>query len=118
MANTKFKPCMQHQAMLFPPDISELIPEKSMVRIVDSIVDNMDASKLYALYPSGGAPAYDPMMMLKVILFAYASGIYSSRKIAKATAENINFMWLCGMHPLDHNTINRFRTQRIRPSAS
>lgn len=115
MATTKFKPCMQHQIMLLPPDISELIPEQSMVRVIDSIVDDMDTSKLRALYPGGGAPAYDPVMMLKIVLFAYASGIYSSRKIAKATAENINFMWLCGMQPLDHNTINRFRTQRIRP---
>ena len=52
--------------------------------------------------------------MLKVVLFAYASGMYSSHKIAKATQEHINFMWLCGMHPPDHNTINRFRSQRIR----
>ena len=92
MTGAKFKPCMQHQAMLFPPDVSELIPEQSMVRVVDSIVDGMDASRLRALYPGRGTPAYDPAMMLKVVLFAYAIGIYSSRKIAKATRENVNFM--------------------------
>ena len=115
MGDPKFKPCRQHQIMLLPPDISELIPEDAMVRVVDSIVNGMDISRLHALYPGGGAPAYDPAMMLKVVLFAYASGVYSSRKIARATAENINFMWLCGMRPLDHNTINRFRSERIRP---
>ena len=115
MGDPKFKPCMQHQGMLLPPNLSDLIPEGAMVRVVDSIVDGMDASRLRALYPGGGAPAHDPSMMLKVVLLAYASGIYSSRKIARATAENINFMWLCGMRPLDHNTVNRFRSERIRP---
>ena len=115
VGDPKFKPCMQHQDMLLPPSLSELIPEGAMVRVVDSIVEGMDASRLRALYPGGGAPAHDPKMMLKVVLFAYASGVYSSRKIARATAENINFMWLCGMRPLDHNTVNRFRSERIRP---
>lgn len=115
MASPVFKPCMQHQMMLLPPDLSDLIPENSMARLVDGLVDGMDRALLTSLYPGGGASAYDPAMMLKVILLAYASGIYSSRKIAQATRENINFMWICGMHPLEHSTVNRFRTDRIRP---
>ena len=101
--------------MLFPPSVEELIPEGALVRVVDSIVDGMDRSALESAYPGGGASAYDPSMMLKVILFCYSSGIYSSRKIAAATRENVNLMWLTGMHPLDHNTVNRFRSERIRP---
>ena len=115
MASPTFKPCMQHQPMLFPPSVEELIPEGALVRVVDSLVDGMDRSVLESAYPGGGAPAYDPSMMLKVVLFCYSSGIYSSRKIAAATRENVNLMWLTGMHPLDHNTINRFRSERIRP---
>ena len=115
MATPKFKPCMQHQPMLFPPSVEELIPESALARVVDSIVDGMDRSMLESTYPGGGASAYDPSMMLKVILFCYSSGIYSSRKIAAATRENVNLMWLTGMHPLDHNTVNRFRSERIRP---
>lgn len=52
---------------------------------------------------------------MKVIVFAYASAIYSSRKIERATKESIHFMWLTGLTPLDHMTINRFRSERIRP---
>lgn len=115
MATPKFKPCMQHQPMLFPPSVGELIPEGALVRVVDSIVDGMDRSVLESAYPGGGASAHDPSMMLKVVLFCYASGIYSSRKIAAATRENVNLMWLTGMRPLDHNTVNRFRSERIRP---
>lgn len=115
MSKPVFKPCNQHQMMLLPPDLSDLIPEDDLVRIVDEVIDAIDAGELFALYPGGGASAYDPRMMLKVVVYAYTTGIYSSRKIERATRENIHFMWLCGMAPLDHMTINRFRSERIRP---
>lgn len=115
MATSKFKPCMQRQPMLFPPSVGEPIPENALVRVVDSIVEGMDRSALESAYPGGGASAHDPSMMLKVVLFCHASGIYSSRKIAAATRENVNLMWLTSMRPLDHNTVNRFRSERIRP---
>ena len=111
MPKPVFKPCNRRQPMLLPPDLSDLIPEGHMVRVVDAV----DTSELYALYPGGGTSAYDPKMMLKVVVYAYTTGIYSSRKIERATRENIHFMWLSGMTPLDHMTINRFRGERIRP---
>ena len=112
MPEPRFKPCMQDQPMLLPPDIGDLVPEGSMPRVVDMVVRSIDRSTLTALYPGGGAPAHDPQMMLKVVLLAYASGIYSSRAIARATRENVGFLWICGMRPLDHCTVNRFRTHR------
>ena len=115
MATPRFKPCAQHQPMLLPPSVEELIPDNALVRVVGSIVDGMDRSLLESTYPGGGAPAHDPSMMLKVVLFCYASGIYSSRKIAAATRENVNLMWLTGMRPLDHSAVNRFRSERVRP---
>ena len=108
MPEPKFKPCMQDQPMLLPPDIGDLVPEGSTARVVDMIVRSIDRSTLTSLYPGGGAPAHDPQMMLKVILLAYASGIYSSRAIARATRENVGFLWICGMRPLvrkGHNAV-------------
>lgn len=55
-------------------------------------------------------------MIPKVVLRAYASDIYSSRKIARATRENVCFMWLAGMTPPGHATASRFRSERIRPA--
>ena len=95
----RFMPCMQDQPMLLPPDIGSL-----------------DRSVLGALYPGGGRPACDPQMMLKVILLAYAKDIYTSRRIVQATREDMGFLWICGMRPLDRCTVNRFRTERIRPA--
>jgi transposase len=115
MSNPVFKPCMQHQPRLLPLDIGDMIPKSSMVRVVDSIIDSIDHRRLYELYPGGGASAYDPVMLLKVVVFAYACGIYSSRRIAQDTRDNVNFLWLTGLTPIDHNTLNRFRSERILP---
>lgn len=115
MSEPVFKPCMQNQPMLFPPDVSDMIPSTAMVRVVDSIVNSLDRKTLTELYPGGGTSSYDPFMLLKVILYCYAKGIYSSRKIAAATREDVNLFWLTGMRPLTHNTVNRFRSTRIQP---
>jgi len=109
-----FKPYEQHQLSLFPVDIDTLIPENHMVRVVDRAIESMNTQLLFDRYPGGGTSAYNPVMMLKVIVYAYADKIYSSRKIAKATRENINFMWLTGRVQLDFMTINRFRSERLK----
>lgn len=109
-----FKPYEQHQLSLLPIDLDTLIPENHMVRVVDRAVESMNTQPLFDRYPGGGTSAYNPVMMLKVIVYAYADKIYSSRRIAKATRENINFMWLTGNVQLDFMTINRFRSERLR----
>lgn len=79
-----FEPCMQHQFMLLPPDLSDLIEANHLVRAVDSVIDSTDTQELYALYPGGGTSAYDQKMVLKVIVYAYTASICSSRNIERA----------------------------------
>jgi transposase len=109
-----FKPYAQNQLSLFPLDFDAIIPENHMVRVVDRAIESMNTQPLFARYPGGGTSAYNPVMLLKVIVYAYSDKIYSSRKIAKATRENINFMWLTGNVQLDFMTINRFRSERLK----
>jgi transposase len=109
-----FKSYEQHQLSLLPINLDELVPPGHMVRVVDRAIENMNTEPLFARYPGGGTSAYHPVMLLKVIVYAYADKIYSSRKIAKATRENINFMWLTGNVQLDFMTINRFRSERLK----
>ncbi|WP_241688547.1 IS1182 family transposase [Trueperella pyogenes] len=111
----RFRPVFQHQPMLLPLDIEQLIDQDALVRVVDGIVDHIDRELIDGLYPGGGAPAYDPVMMLKLVMYCYASGIYSSRQIAQATKKDLHAMWLTGLQPISHNTINRFRSSRIEP---
>ena len=114
MADRRFKPYQQNQMRLLPLDLSDMIPEGDLARVVDAVVESLDMSLLESAYPGGGAPAYDPRMMLKVVIYAYSTGVYSSRRISEATKTNVRFMWLTGCAALDHMTVNRFRTERLR----
>jgi transposase len=95
--------------MLLPPSLEELIPEGHLVRVINQMVDALDKRILESQYKGGGTSAYNPQMLLKVIIYAYTQRVFSSRRIAKELRENINYMWLSGMNRPDHRTINRFR---------
>jgi transposase len=114
MANPVFKPYNPDQVMLLPPSLDELIPAQHPVRVVRSVVDQVNIDLLLKKYSGGGASSYDPRMMLKVLIYAYLSNVYSSRKIEAALQENIYFMWLSGMQQPDHNTVNRFRSNKLK----
>jgi transposase len=109
-----FKANLQHQAMLFPPEIGDLIAENHPVRVVDNVLEKIDITLLLKRYKAGGTSSYHPRMLLKVLIYAYINNIYSSRKIEEALGQNILYMWLSGMSKPDHNTINRFRGQRLQ----
>lgn len=109
-----FKAYHQRQAMLLPPSLDELIAAKHPVRIVDEVLGKINIQPLINCYVSGGAASYHPGMLLKVMVYAYINNIYSSRKIEEALQQNIHFMWLSGMSTPDHNTINRFRGEKLR----
>jgi transposase len=111
-----FKAYHQRQAMLLPPSLDELIGANHPVRIVDEVLSRIDIQPLIRQYKPGGSSSYHPGMLLKVLVYAYINNIYSSRKIEEALQQNIHFMWLSGMSTPDHNTINRFRGERLKDS--
>jgi transposase len=109
-----FKAYHQRQVMLLPPSLDELIAVNHPVRVVDEVLSKIDIAPLVRQYKTGGASSYHPGMLLKVLVYAYINNIYSSRKIEEALQQNIHFMWLSGMSTPDHNTINRFRGDRLK----
>lgn len=109
-----FKSNHQNQAMLLPPDLNDLIAANHPVRIVNEVLEQVDISGLLKQYKPGGTSSYHPRMLLKVLVYAYINNVYSSRKIEESVSQNINYMWLSGMSKPDHNTINRFRGQRLQ----
>jgi transposase len=110
----KFKPYNQHQLMVLPPTFDDLIPAAHPVRVVSQVIDQINLDPLLRRYKGGGSSSYHPRMLLKVLVYGYLCNIYSSRKLESATSENIHFMWLSGMEKPDHNTINRFRSDRLK----
>lgn len=110
----KFKPYQQNQMMMFPPTLDELIPNSHPVRILNQIIDQINLDPILKKYKGKGCSSYHPRLLLKVLIYGYLCNIFSSRKMEAATKENIHFMWLSGMEQPDHNTINRFRTDRLK----
>lgn len=109
-----FKNNHQNQGMLLPPDLNDLIAANHPVRVVNGVLEKVDITELLRQYKPGGTSSYHPRMLLKVLVYGYINNIYSSRKIEEAVSQNIYFMWLSGMSKPDHNTINRFRGQRLQ----
>ncbi len=114
IVSVAFKAYHQHQGMLLPPSLDELIGPDHPVRIVSQVLDKIDIDPLLQKYRGGGASSFHPRMLLKVLVYAYINNNYSSRKIEAALQENIHYMWLSGMSTPDHNTINRFRSERLK----
>ena len=100
--------------MLLPPSLEELIEPHHPVRVVNDVVDRIDIGPLMKHYKPGGTSVYHPRMLLKVLVYGYISNIFSSRKLEAALKENIHFMWLSAMNRPDHNTIARFRSERLK----
>ena len=113
-SNIKFKAYAQNQVMLIPPTLDEMIDASHPVRIVNQVIDRINIDPLIAKFKGGGTSSYHPRILLKVLVFGYLSNIYSGRRMEAALKENIHFMWISGMNQPDHNTINRFRSNRLK----
>ena len=109
-----FRSADQNQQMIFPPSLLDFIPENHPAIAINKIIDELKLDYVYNLYSGEGAPPYHPKIMLKILFFAYMQNIYSSRKIEAAVKENVVFMWLAAMQKPDHNTINDFRSNRLK----
>jgi len=109
-----FKPYVQNQLSLLPQTYDELVPRNHPVRVINRVLDKIDAQPLLRLYKPGGTSTYHPVMLLKVLVYGYVNNIYSSRKMEAALQESIYFRWLSGNNQPDHNTINRFRSERLK----
>ena len=108
-----FKDYSPNQILLLPPSLEEMIDPNHPVRVVNQVIDSLDIDALIRKYKGGGCSSYHPRMLLKALVYGYLTNNYSSRKIEQALKQNIHFMWLSGMSYPDHNTINRFRCDRL-----
>ena len=98
-----------------PIETEIFIAVDDLVRLVSAVVERMDIRKIERSYSPMGRNEYPPRILLKVLIYAYIRGIYSSREIERACRENICFMYLLeGYPPPDHNTISRFRSEHLK----
>ena len=112
---TTFRPYQPDQLLLLSPDLREWLPAGHLVHHVSDLVDALDLSAFYAPYEGDGrrnAP-YEPTMMVKVLLYAYATGVFSSRAIARKLEEDVAFRVLAAENFPQHRTICEFRRRHL-----
>ena len=105
----KFRAINRDTAYLLPPSLQDWLPEKHLARFVVDIVDQLDLSELINRYGGGGKQPYHPALLLGLLFYGYATGVFSSRKLEQATYDSVAFRFISGdTHP-DHDTIATFR---------
>jgi len=110
-----FRPYEPDQQLLLPPSLQDWLPPDHLVWFISETVDELDLSEIVESYRDGGQGnlPYHPAMMLKILIYGYASGVFSSRRIARQIEENIAFRVLAAENMPDHRTICRFREQHL-----
>jgi transposase len=94
---------------LLPPSVQDWLPESHLARYVVDVVEALDLSALTRAYAGRGSDAYHPAMLLSLLIYGYATGTHSSRKIERATYDSLAFRFIaCDQHP-DHDTLASFR---------
>jgi transposase len=103
------------QALLLPPSVHDFVPADHLSRFVVTLVtEELDVSAIMASYQGEkGQPPYHPAMMVSLLLYAYAVGVYSSRKIAKACMERVDFMAIVALQAPDFRTVSEFRRRHL-----
>lgn len=103
------RPYDQDQMFLLPPSLNEWVREGHPVRVFSEIIDRINTAS-FREPKKEGRPAYHPKMMIKVLLWGYATGVRSSRKIEERLEQDVAFMWLAGLEKPDFRTLCLFRT--------
>lgn len=108
-----YKPYIPNENLIFPPNLGDFIPEDSPVRLISEIVGQLDLGEIHDSYSksSDGQPPYNPVMLLKVVLFGYMNNIFSTRGLEEAMRRDAHLIWLSSYQFPDHTTISRFKSR-------
>src|SRR5216683_909281 len=117
----RFRVCSLDQEFLLPPSLQDWLPQDHLARFIADVVNELDLSAIYAEYErkdGRGLSAYHPLLMTRLLLYGYCIGITSSRKIEKATYDNVAFRYLSADQHPDHDTLASFRQEHLNALAS
>jgi len=111
----EYRPYHPHQVFLLPPSPDDWLPEDHLAYFISDLVEHFDLSAIEATYADElrGGPPYHPAMMVKLLLYGYCTGVYSSRRIAQHVHEDVAFRVLAGGNAPDFRTINEFRRRHL-----
>ena len=114
MRTKTFRPYDQDTILLMPPSLHDWVDPEGLPAFLNDLVDELDLAPFLAAHDEPrGMPPYHPRLMLKVLLYGYATGVRSSRKLEDRLAADVNFMFLAGQARPDHKTIAEFRRRHL-----
>ncbi len=111
---SNFRNFDRHTGFLLPPSVDEWLPEKHLARFVAEVIDALDVSAMSSSYRGSGSASYHPKLLLGLLVYGYATGVFSSRKLERATYDSVAFRFIAANDHPDHDTIAAFRRRFLK----
>jgi len=111
---SNFRAIDRETGFLLPPSIDEWLPEKHLARFVVEVIEGLDLSGMIRSYRGSGSASYHPALLLGVLVYGYATGVFSSRKLERATYDSVAFRFITANEHPDHDTIATFRRRFLK----
>ena len=106
---SNFRPTDRETGFLMPPSVDEWLPEQHLARFIVEVVERLDLRGMSGSYRGSGSASYHPTVLLSILVYGYATGVFSSRKLEWATYDSVAFRFIAGNEHPDHDTIATFR---------
>jgi len=111
---SNFRPSDRETGFLMPPSVDEWLPEQHLARFVVEVVEGLDLRAMSHSYRGSGSASYHPTVLLSILVYGYATGVFSSRKLERATYDSVAFRFIAGNEHPDHDTIATFRRRFLK----
>jgi transposase len=111
---SNFRTIDRQTGFLLPPSVDEWLPEKHLARFVVEVIDGLDLRAMSGSYRGSGSASYHPRMLLGILVYGYATGVFSSRKLERATYDSVAFRFIAANDHPDHDTIAAFRRRFLK----
>ena len=111
---SRFKPIRRDMNYLFPPSMNDWLPEHHLARFIVEIVEQLDLKPMERAYGTSGSAPFHPAILLSILVYGYATGVFSSRKLENATYDSVAFRFVAADEHPDHDTLNTFRKRFLK----
>jgi transposase len=111
---SNFREFDRETSFLLPPSLDKWLPEQHLARFVVEVIDGLDLSAMVTSYRSTGSAGYHPALLLGLLVYGYATGVFSSRKLERATYDSVAFRFIAANDHPDHDTIATFRRRFLK----
>jgi transposase len=111
---SNFRPIDRDTGFLLPPSVDEWLPERHLARFVVEVIDGLDLRAMSGSYRGSGSASYHPALLLGLLVYGYATGVFSSRKLERASYDSVAFRFIAANEHPDHDTIAAFRRRFLK----